>query len=353
MQIKLTNNSFVHQHAAFHDEKNYSIATRSRTRPTRRATNISRALEHRFLTPTKMEKFKEFQINFDKPLVDAAQFFGIRATAFKKRCRSIGISQWPYRKIKSLKRRREILRQAAAKPRNGHRKAKNINSRIDEVEKQLRTLFKAETYGISSNSTPSNQVEDFDFPVKKYNLPTLHLWDDQPLQYPFLENETSSIETCHSSPESYSDMSEKELENTHDQWSEFLVTISTNFLAPEVKTENNPIFNNGAVKCEQSLDGYPIDFNCTIPPAEYYSNCDIKKMEPKMNQFPLPQGCDEIIISSNFVDPYIPFLEFDSQLDCKQQQSMTTNFLEMDLCSKTLDPGLLGHQNDLFPEIWS
>ncbi|GLE10488.1 hypothetical protein PINS_up022633, partial [Pythium insidiosum] len=33
-----------------------------------------------------------------------AEKFGVRATAFKKRCRAIGIRHWPYRKFASLKR---------------------------------------------------------------------------------------------------------------------------------------------------------------------------------------------------------------------------------------------------------
>lgn len=57
-----------------------------------------------FNDPTQICSFEAFSTYFDLPLKDAARKFGVRATAFKKRCRSIGIRHWPYRKVRSLKR---------------------------------------------------------------------------------------------------------------------------------------------------------------------------------------------------------------------------------------------------------
>ncbi|GLE08848.1 hypothetical protein PINS_up020300 [Pythium insidiosum] len=39
--------------------------------------------------------FEAFSLHFHLPLKTAAEKFGVRATAFKKRCRAIGIRHWP------------------------------------------------------------------------------------------------------------------------------------------------------------------------------------------------------------------------------------------------------------------
>ena len=48
--------------------------------------------------------FSNMSTFFHMPITDAANQFGIRPTAFKKRCRSMGIRHWPYRKVRSLQR---------------------------------------------------------------------------------------------------------------------------------------------------------------------------------------------------------------------------------------------------------
>lgn len=42
---------------------------------------------------------------FDKPLHEAARCLGICATAVKKICRKMGIKEWPYQRIKPIRRR--------------------------------------------------------------------------------------------------------------------------------------------------------------------------------------------------------------------------------------------------------
>ncbi|GIL93197.1 hypothetical protein Vretifemale_20637, partial [Volvox reticuliferus] len=41
---------------------------------------------------------------FDLPVADAARVLGISATELKRRCRRLGISRWPQRKLQSLRR---------------------------------------------------------------------------------------------------------------------------------------------------------------------------------------------------------------------------------------------------------
>lgn len=53
--------------------------------------------------------FEWFRDRFDMPLMDAAEEMGVRKTAFKKRCRQMGIRHWPFRKVRSLKRSIEEL----------------------------------------------------------------------------------------------------------------------------------------------------------------------------------------------------------------------------------------------------
>ncbi|KAF0698052.1 Aste57867_11300 [Aphanomyces stellatus] len=94
--------------------------------------------------------FEAFSHFFHLPLKAAAEKFGVRATAFKKRCRSIGIRHWPYRKVRSLKRSLQELNRCKE---NGILNDKQLYQ-YDTFKKQLDKLMSPETYGID----PSGQL---------------------------------------------------------------------------------------------------------------------------------------------------------------------------------------------------
>ena len=48
--------------------------------------------------------FEVLRPHFHIPLARVATEFGVCATAFKKRCRDLGVRRWPFRKIRSLRR---------------------------------------------------------------------------------------------------------------------------------------------------------------------------------------------------------------------------------------------------------
>ncbi|OQS05910.1 hypothetical protein THRCLA_02009 [Thraustotheca clavata] len=93
--------------------------------------------------------FEAFSLYFHLPLKAAAEKFGVRATAFKKRCRAIGIRHWPYRKVRSLKRSLQELNRCKE---NGILNEKQVYQ-YDTFKKQLDKLMAPETYGID----PSGQ----------------------------------------------------------------------------------------------------------------------------------------------------------------------------------------------------
>ncbi|CAK4717463.1 hypothetical protein LEN26_015490 [Aphanomyces euteiches] len=94
--------------------------------------------------------FEAFSHFFHLPLKAAAEKFGVRATAFKKRCRSIGIRHWPYRKVRSLKRSLQELNRCKD---NGLLNDKQ-HYQYETFKKQLDKLMSPETYGID----PSGQL---------------------------------------------------------------------------------------------------------------------------------------------------------------------------------------------------
>ncbi|OQS00623.1 hypothetical protein ACHHYP_03262 [Achlya hypogyna] len=96
-----------------------------------------------------MCNFEAFSLYFHLPLKAAAEKFGVRATAFKKRCRAIGIRHWPYRKVRSLKRSLQELNRCKD---NGILNDKQMYQ-YDTFKKQLDKLMAPETYGID----PSGQ----------------------------------------------------------------------------------------------------------------------------------------------------------------------------------------------------
>lgn len=77
---------------------------------------------------------------FDMPLKDAAEHFGIRATAFKKRCRAVGIRHWPYRKVKSLQRALanfDKLHPFGPLTERLHRQRKKYQSQLDRMQSPI------------------------------------------------------------------------------------------------------------------------------------------------------------------------------------------------------------------------
>jgi hypothetical protein len=131
------------------------------------ADSSSLAMANAMTTPTKKSNknimtmspacnFEAFSLHFHLPLKTAAEKFGVRATAFKKRCRAIGIRHWPYRKVRSLKRSLQELNrckdQGALNDKQQYQYA--------TFKKQLDKLMAPETYGID----PSGRIvhEHFD-----------------------------------------------------------------------------------------------------------------------------------------------------------------------------------------------
>lgn len=49
--------------------------------------------------------FKDLAAKFDISLKQAAKEFGMSVSMLKKKCRSLNVKQWPYRKVSTLGRR--------------------------------------------------------------------------------------------------------------------------------------------------------------------------------------------------------------------------------------------------------
>lgn len=92
--------------------------------------------------------FEALSHHFHLPLKVAAEKFGVRATAFKKRCRAIGIRHWPYRKVRSVKR--SLLELAKCKEEGALNDKQN--TQLSGFEKELDRLLSPETYGIDPTS---------------------------------------------------------------------------------------------------------------------------------------------------------------------------------------------------------
>ena len=98
----------------------------------------------------KLYNFDSFSLHFDLPLKAAAEKFGVRATAFKKRCRAIGIRHWPYRKVRSLKR---SIKELARCKENGTITEKQRQQHMT-FKQQLDRLMSPQTYGLD----PSGRI---------------------------------------------------------------------------------------------------------------------------------------------------------------------------------------------------
>ncbi|TMW57474.1 hypothetical protein Poli38472_003399 [Pythium oligandrum] len=103
--------------------------------------------------------FEALSHHFHLPLKVAAEKFGVRATAFKKRCRAIGIRHWPYRKVRSLKRSLQEL----GKCREQGILNDKQHHQLHVFQGQLDKLLSPETYGIDpSGCLPPGAFDDVD-----------------------------------------------------------------------------------------------------------------------------------------------------------------------------------------------
>ncbi|EEY54342.1 uncharacterized protein PITG_07958 [Phytophthora infestans T30-4] len=108
------------------------------------AARAHAARKSAFLSMSPTCNFEAFSLHFHLPLKVAAEKFGVRATAFKKRCRAIGIRHWPYRKVRSLKRSlQELNRCQEQAPLSDKQQAQYATFKC-----QLDRLMAPETYGL-------------------------------------------------------------------------------------------------------------------------------------------------------------------------------------------------------------
>ncbi|KAL3660894.1 hypothetical protein V7S43_013911 [Phytophthora oleae] len=100
--------------------------------------------------PVATCNFAALSRHFHLPLKVAAEKFGVRATAFKKRCRAIGIRHWPYRKVRSLKRSLQELEQCQQQAQDGTGPPLSDKQmrQFAGYQSQLKRLLSPETYGI-------------------------------------------------------------------------------------------------------------------------------------------------------------------------------------------------------------
>ncbi|GMF11503.1 unnamed protein product [Phytophthora lilii] len=100
--------------------------------------------------PVATCNFAALSRHFHLPLKVAAEKFGVRATAFKKRCRAIGIRHWPYRKVRSLKRSLQELEQCQQQAQDGSGPPLSDKQlrQFAGYQSQLKRLLSPETYGI-------------------------------------------------------------------------------------------------------------------------------------------------------------------------------------------------------------
>ncbi|OWZ13711.1 putative extracellular protein [Phytophthora megakarya] len=120
------------------------------------AARAHAARKSAFLSMSPACNFEAFSLHFHLPLKVAAEKFGVRATAFKKRCRAIGIRHWPYRKVRSLKRSlQELHRCQEQAPLSDKQQAQYAT-----FKRQLDKLMAPETYGLdpSGRLGPQHQL---------------------------------------------------------------------------------------------------------------------------------------------------------------------------------------------------
>ncbi|CEG43443.1 RWP-RK domain [Plasmopara halstedii] len=114
------------------------------------AARVHAARKSAFLSMSPASNFEAFSLYFHLPLKVAAEKFGVRATAFKKRCRAIGIRHWPYRKVRSLKRSLQELHRCQEQAALSDKQ----QAQYTTFTRQLERLLAPETYGLN----PSDRV---------------------------------------------------------------------------------------------------------------------------------------------------------------------------------------------------
>ncbi|RLN64080.1 hypothetical protein BBP00_00003689 [Phytophthora kernoviae] len=131
--------------------------------------------------PVATCNFTALSRHFHLPLKVAAEKFGVRATAFKKRCRAIGIRHWPYRKVRSLKRSLQELEQCQQQAQDGSGPPLSDKQLRQHAgyQSQLTRLLSPETYGIDPygqalpahffNEDGSNTPDDHDSDEDSYS----------------------------------------------------------------------------------------------------------------------------------------------------------------------------------------
>ncbi|GMF37230.1 unnamed protein product [Phytophthora lilii] len=121
------------------------------------AARAHAARKSAFLSMSPACNFEAFSLHFHLPLKVAAEKFGVRATAFKKRCRAIGIRHWPYRKVRSLKRSlQELNRCKEQAPLSDKQEAQYAT-----FKRQLDKLMAPETYGLDPSGRLAPHQQQF------------------------------------------------------------------------------------------------------------------------------------------------------------------------------------------------
>uniref|UniRef100_K3X1U4 RWP-RK domain-containing protein n=1 Tax=Globisporangium ultimum (strain ATCC 200006 / CBS 805.95 / DAOM BR144) TaxID=431595 RepID=K3X1U4_GLOUD len=117
------------------------------------AAGLTTTPKKNIMTMSPACNFEAFSLHFHLPLKAAAEKFGVRATAFKKRCRAIGIRHWPYRKVRSLKRSLHELNKCKEQGALNDKQQYQFAT----FKKQLDKLMSPETYGIDPSGRIAQQ----------------------------------------------------------------------------------------------------------------------------------------------------------------------------------------------------
>jgi len=130
------------------------IASPSPSTRTREATSRTAALLGR-RRPTAEITEEELSRYFHLPSEEACKRLGVGLTVLKRQCRKYGILRWPYRKIKSLDKLIENVR-------NGHvpgdRSADVISRKVDELEMQKARMLLCQTHDLDEETKRLQQA---------------------------------------------------------------------------------------------------------------------------------------------------------------------------------------------------
>ncbi|KAL9648254.1 hypothetical protein ABK040_009258 [Willaertia magna] len=96
---------------------------------------------------------------FEIPIKNVAALLNISLTQFKKLCRNLGISRWPYRKIQSLKSRVTTKEIAKEKLEQLFSNKPNIKGKIQKLEEEIQELLR-EIEEIKNSTNHTQLVND-------------------------------------------------------------------------------------------------------------------------------------------------------------------------------------------------